>query len=89
MGWIVIEVTEESKPSVGMGSGGFVERMMVNARRWPWYLSVIGCGVKIQDPKTSFKQVYAGNERLALNAIFVQVIRLPIGGSDEDYSVRH
>lgn len=89
MGWLVLEVTEESKPPISMGNGGFVQRMMIDTRRWPWYFPVIGCRVKIQDSKTSFKQIYAGDERLALNAIFVQVIRVPIRGSDEDYSVRH
>lgn len=86
---IILEVTKESEPPVSVGDGSFVKRVVINTRRWPRYFSVISGRVKIQDSKTSLEKVYTGYERLALNAVFVQVIRMPIRRSNEDYSVRH
>lgn len=85
----MLEVTEESEPPISVSDGSFVKRMMINARRWPRYFSVIGCRVKVQDSKTGLEQIYAWDKRLALNTIFVQVTRVSIRGSNEDHSVRH
>ena len=75
---IVVDITEEFKPLLRVSDGSFIERMMVNARGRTGNFPVVGCGVEIQDSETSLEEIDAGDEGLALEAVFIQVVRMAI-----------
>ena len=68
---------------------GAVERVVVHAGRWPGQLSIIGLRIEIDHTELFFEQVYAWDEGLPLDAIFVQVVWVAVGGGDEDDAVGH
>lgn len=68
---IALDVPKESKPLVGVTDRSFVHRVMVDTRRRPGNLSVIGSGVEVDDTKACLEQVDTRNERGALDAVLV------------------
>lgn len=85
----ILRIAEEAEPFFCMRNGRFVERVVVDARWRARDLPVVGVGVEVKDPKTSFEKVDAGDERLPLDAVFVEVVWVPIGCSDQYDAVGH
>ena len=59
---------------VGWGTGDF---------------AVVCWGVDVDDAEGGFEEVDAGDEGFSLDAIFVEFVRVSVGGCDEDDAVGH
>jgi hypothetical protein len=86
---IVFEVSEKAKPTLGVRIGSFVERMVVHTGRRSWDSAVICLGVEVYDAEAVFKHNDSRDERFALDAVFVQLVRVSVRGRDKYYSVGH
>jgi len=86
---IVFEVSEKAKPTLGVRIGSFVERMVVHTGRRSWDSAVICVGVEVYDAEAVFKHNDSRDERFALDAVFVQLVRVSVRGRDKYYSVGH
>ena len=84
---IMLEVSEKAKPTLGVRIGSFVERMVVHTGRRSWDSAVISVGVEVYDAEAVFKHIDSRDERFALDAIFIQLIRVSVRGRDKYYSV--
>ena len=84
---VAVHVTQEPKPFVRMSDGSLVERMVVNPGRWPWDLSVVDGRVQVQDAETALQKVDAWDERGALDAVFVEIVRMTVRRRDQNDSV--
>jgi hypothetical protein len=72
-----------------MGSGMVIERGVINTRGRSRDLPVIGGRVEVYHVQAVFEKVDTGDERFALDTVFVEVIWVSIRCCDENYSVRH
>ena len=72
-----------------MGFGARVERVVVDARRRAGNFAVVGGGVEVYDAEARLQEVDAGDEGFALDAVFVEVGGVSVGGCDEDDAVGH
>ena len=86
---IAVGVAQEAEPFLGVGGGGFVDGVVVDAGGWARDFAVVGRGVEVEYLETRFEEVYTGDERGALDAVFVQVVGVAVGCRDEDDAVRH
>lgn len=86
---VVFKVAEEAKPALCMRFRRLVERMVVDARRGPGDLAVIGRGVEVQYCEAFLQEVDTWNEGFALDAVFVQVVWVSVTCCDDDGTVCH
>lgn len=86
---VVFGVAQEAEPFVGVRDGRFVEGVVVDARGGPGDFAVVGGGVEVDDLEAGFQQVDAGDEGGALDAVFVEVVGVAVGGCHEDDAVGH
>lgn len=86
---VAVRVAQEAEPLLGVRDGGFVDGVVVDARGRAGELAVVGGGVEVYYLEARFEQVDAGDEGGALDAVFVQVVGVPVGGRDEDDAVGH
>ena len=86
---IVLEVSEKAKPTLGVRIGSFIEWMVVHTGRRSWDSAVICAGVEVYDAEAVFKHIDSRDERFALDAVFVQLVRVSVRGRNKYYSVRH
>lgn len=89
MGWVGFRIAEEGEPFVGVADGGAIERVVVDAGRGSRKFSIVGGRVEVDDSELFLEEVDAGNEGLTLDAVFIQVVRMPVGRGDEDHTVGH
>lgn len=59
-----------------------VERGVVYAAWRTGNFAVVGRGVEVYDVEPVFEQVDAGDEGFALDAVFVEVVWMAVGGCD-------
>lgn len=86
---VVVEVAQESKPALCMRLRAGVERVVVHAGRRAGNFAVVGLAVEVQDGQSALEEVDAGDEGFALNAVLVQIVRVPVACRDDDSAVRH
>jgi hypothetical protein len=86
---VIDRITQVIEPFLRVALSNLAQRMVVNGRRGTGDFPVICRGVEIDHAQIGFKKIDAWNEGFALNAIFVQVVRVTVGGSDEDDAVGH
>ena len=63
--------------------------MVVDARWWTRNFAVVGLGIEVDDRQVRLEEMDAWNKRLALDSIFIQVIRMTVGRRHQDDSVGH
>jgi hypothetical protein len=68
---VLLWITEEFEPLLGMRCRVLVEGCMVHTRRWPWNLAVICRRIEIDDMKTVLEEIYTRDEGFSLNAILI------------------
>ena len=86
---VLLEVSQILEPLIHMRSRGLVQRIVIYSRRGTRYLPVVSLRIEIYDAETLFEQIDTRNERFALNAVLVQIVRVPIRGGHQDYTVMH
>lgn len=89
MGRIMVEVAQEAEPALRVRFGARVEGVVVDARRRAGDLAVVCLRVEVQDGEAALEQVDTWDEGFTLDAVFVQVVRVPVAGRDDDGAVRH
>ena len=62
---------------------------MIDARRRSGDFSIVGSRVKVEDSEAGFQKVYTRDEGLALNAIFIEVVGVAIGGRYKNDTMGH
>ena len=86
---VVLRIAQEIEPFLRVRDGSFVQRVVVDSRRRSRHFAVVGRGVEIEDAETGFEQIDAGDEGGALDAVFVEVVGVSVGGCDEDDAMGH
>lgn len=89
VGRVVNRVTEEIEPFLRVLLGVCAQRVVIDGGRGAGDLSVVRWRIEVDDIQGGFEEVDAGDEGLALDAVFVQVVWVAVGGCDEDDAVRH
>lgn len=62
---------------------------MVNGSWGPGDLPVVRWGIEVDNTQVGLEEVDAGNKGLSLDAVFVQIVRVSVGGGDKDYAMGH
>ena len=52
-------------------------------------LAVVGGGIEVDYVQAVFEQVDAGDEGFALDAVLVELVRVPVGCCYQDHAVGH
>ena len=86
---IALRIAQELEPFPGVRVGCGVEWVVIDAGRGTGNFPIVGCGVEVQDAEVMLEEGDAGEERFALDAVFVEVGWVSVGGCDEDGAVGH
>jgi hypothetical protein len=62
---------------------------MVNGSWGPGDLPVVRWRIEIDNIQAGLEEVYTGNKGLSLDAVFVQIVRVSVGGGDKDCAMGH
>ncbi len=88
--WLVlVRVTKEAKPFLGVRIGVLVQWRVVDTRGWTGNLAVVGWRVQVDNMESIFQEVYTRDEGFSLDAVFVEVIWVTVGGCNQNNSMRH
>lgn len=85
----VFGITEIAKPFVRMGQRIGAEALMVDIAGGSRHLSIIGGGIQVYNREFCLQQLYARDEGLPLDTVFIQIVRMSIARCDHDYAMAH